>query len=167
MTWKVLKSHRKWCLLLCGCPSLTGDWGFWTETGSEELELGCLPPPSLGLQCPCLHHPAHPGLHSAGRVHLGLRPVGCTPPGVETQISILSCSILLYNKQKVWCVSTDKHTALCFTSYFDHQVARGVSGHSGEFICQLFECWADILINHPTCRLKTRAKVRHSALWSC
>lgn len=34
-------------------------------------------------------------------------------------------------------------------SYLDHQVPRRVSGHSGKFIRQLFECWTDILVNHP------------------
>lgn len=38
-------------------------------------------------------------------------------------------------------------------SYFDHQVARWVSGHSGKFTRQLLECWTDILINHPTWRV--------------
>lgn len=76
-------TEREW-LLLCKCPSLTDDRDFCSEARSLRPQRGHLRPPPSPCSpslCPQLQEdPGRPGLHSAARVHLGLRPAGCSPP---------------------------------------------------------------------------------------
>lgn len=101
----------------------------------------------------------------------------CTPLSKFILGCVLLAAVLLVDRGKTYSLL---HVLACTTekisnqvatykhrlSYFDHQIARWVSGHSSKFIRQLFECWTDILINHPAWKLKTRAIVCYIVLWT-
>lgn len=100
--------------------------------------------PMCARQCPpdqSLNHPAHPGLHSAGQLHQVVNRVDCSLPAETRKI---------INEHAALAPTAKQHSAKPDRSYSDDQVARRVSGHSGEFSSQFLKRWTDILIDHPT-----------------